>query len=351
MPDQSSPARSGATQGLTTRDIQQFLDQNQPIWHLLAVAYTLGGYLGGIALLLAHSAWLNALGVLLLTHSLILSAYLAHDLMHGSIFATSKQNARLGNLMLWLNGSCYARFQDLAKWHMAHHVNRVDFCRFDLVTALNELPTPLRSLLLALEWLYIPALAFWSRLRALLAPFREAERRDERSRVALILAIRVGLLMILGSVSLKALLLYWVAYIGMITGLRFMDCFQHTYEVFPIGAPLPNRDRAHEQANTYSNVVSLRYGWLNLLLLNFGYHNAHHELMKCPWHRLPALDRHLFVGNEVQYVTLPRLLWNYHRFRVHRIFSGQGEIMDAQGKASLDQFYGAIEVSFLVLPA
>ena len=37
------------------------------------------------------------------------------------------------------------------------------------------------------------------------------------------------------------------------------------------------RDREYEQMNTYSNVTSLRHPWLNLLLLNFPYHNAHHE--------------------------------------------------------------------------
>lgn len=349
MSDQTMP--SAMLKDLTASDIQNFLRRDQFGWHAIAFTYTLGGYGGGIALLLLANGGLNAIGVLLLTHSLMLSAYLAHELMHGTIFNNLVWNTRVGTLMLWLNGSCYARFQDLAKWHMAHHVNRVDFCRFDLIAYLNELPPPLRSLLLALEWLYIPALALLSRWRSLSAPFREAERQGERGRVAVILATRIGLFAALGLVSFKALLLYWLAYIGMITGLRFVDSFQHTYEVFPIGTALPDRDRAHEQANTFSNLVSQRYRWLNLLLLNFGYHNAHHELMKCPWHRLPELDRQLFTGTEAHYVTLSKLLANYHRFRVQRIFAGQGVAIDEQGKQSLEEFYGGIEVSFLVLPA
>ncbi len=347
----AEPMSSKSPKDLTAIAIQHFLHPDQSGWNLIAFAYTIGSYLGGIALLLQSNVGLNGIGVLLLTHSLMLSAYLAHELMHGTIFDTLKWNTRVGNLMLWLNGSCYARFQDLTKWHIAHHVNRVDFCKFDLVAYLNELPAPLRSLLLALEWLYIPALAFLTRFRALLAPFYEAERQAERWRVALILTIRVSLFTLLGFVSFQALLLYWLAYIGMITGLRFVDSFQHTYEVFPVGTPLPDRDRAHEQANTFSNLVSQRYGWLNLLLLNFGYHNAHHELMKCPWYRLPELDRHLFSGDEVHYVTLPHLLANYHRFRIHRIFAGQGTAITESGHLTLEAFYGAIEVSFLVLPA
>ncbi len=332
-------------------DVQHFLYQDKPLWNAIAFLYTFGSYAGGIGLILAQSAWLNAIGFLLLTHSLMMSAYLAHELMHGTIFDSKQWNAAMGNLMLWLNGACYARFQDLARLHIAHHVDRVDFCRFDLATFLNQLPAGVRSTLLALEWLYIPALAFLSRVRSITASFRVSERKDERVRVLTVLAIRVGLFAILGFISLKALLLYFLAYVGMITGLRFVDAFQHTYEVFPIGTPVPKRDRAHEQANTFSNLVSQRYWWLNLLLLNFGYHNAHHELMKCPWHRLHELDRELFSGEEAHYVTLPQLLVNYHRFRVQRIFLGQGSAIDEQGNPNLATFYGGIEVSFLVLPS
>jgi len=334
-----------------TLNINRYLHEKKPLWNSIAILYTLGGYVGGLALILLSNGWLNALGVVLLTHSLIFSAYLSHEFMHGTIFEGRAWNAAFGELMLWLNGGCYARFQDLAKMHIAHHVNRVDFCRFELAAFLNELPTPVRGILLGLEWLYFPTLAFLLRARAITAPFWDASRKDERLRVTLIILVRVGLFTLLGLVSLKALLLYFLSYIGMLTVLRFVDAFQHTYEVFSVGSPLPKRDRAHEQANTFSNLISKRYWWVNLLLLNFGYHNAHHELMKCPWHSLHELDRELFSGQEVHYITLPELLGNYHHYRISRIFSGQGRGVDDQGNRQLDNFYGAIEVSFLVLPS
>jgi fatty acid desaturase len=332
-------------------DINRYLHQKKPLWNTLSILYTLVGYVGGIALLLLPNGWLNALGVVLLTHSLLCSAYLAHDFMHSALFESKAWNIAFGNLMLWLNGGCYARFEDLTRLHIAHHVNRVDFCRFDLTTFLKAMPAPVRSLLLALEWLYFPSLAFLLRIRSIFAPFWEPDRTDERVRNMLILLIRGGLFALLGIVSPKALLLYFVSYISMLTVLRFVDAFQHTYEVFPVGSAIPKRDRAHEQANTFSNVVSLRYWWLNLLLLNFGYHNAHHELMKCPWYNLYDLDRALFKGDEVHYITLPALLGNYHRYRISRLYSGQGQGVDEKGNRSLETFYGAIEVSFLVLPA
>jgi fatty acid desaturase len=335
----------------STIKVSEFVHQDQPILNAIAVLYSLLSYGSGIALILQRNGWLNAAGVIVLTHSLIISAYLAHEFMHGTIFRSRRGNEVGGTIMLWLTGACYAKFADLAKLHIAHHVDRVDFCRFDLMEYLNALPKLFRWTILGLEWLYFPALAILLRIRAIFAPFWMEERKDERIRVFIILGVRVAIFSCLAAISIKALLLYFLAYINLINVLRFVDAFQHTYEVFPIGSELPKRDRAHEQANTFSNVISLSSPWLNVLMLNFGYHNAHHELMKCPWHSLPDLDRALFIGNEVHYITLPELVYNYHRFRLKRIFSGQGVAVDDKGDRCLETFYGGIEVSFLVMPA
>lgn len=331
--------------------ISRYLHQKKPLWNAIAILYTIIGYITGLALSFTANIALNILGVLLLSHSLILSAYLSHELMHGTIFDKRAANERLGNLMLWLNGGCYARFDDLARLHMGHHINRVDFCYFDLAAYLKSLPAPIRKILLGLEWLYFPSLAFLLRLRSIFAPFWNPKRRHERLRTAIILLVRISGFTLLGWASLKALALYFLAYLIMLNIMRFVDAFQHTYDVFPTDAPLPQRDRAYEQANTFSNLISQRYWWLNLLLLNFGYHNAHHELMKCPWHSLHELDRELFSGTEPHYIPLGQLLQNYHRYRIFRIHSGQGQAIDTQGHPTLDTFYGAIEVSFLVLPS
>ena len=325
-----------------------YLHHKKPLWNLAAVSYAVGGYCGAITLLISPSIWLNILGVVLLTHSLVVSAYLSHEFMHGTIFAEMKWNVVAGNIMLWLNGGCYGRFKELAQQHIAHHVNRVDFSAFNLPAFIQSLPTVVRNLILWLEWLYFPVISLLLQWRAILAPFSNPQRQDRRIRTISILVVRGLFFTGLALISLKALVLYFLAYIGMITVLRFIDAFQHTYEAFPVGATLPKRDRTYEQANTFSNLFSQRYWWLNLLLLNFGYHNAHHELMKCPWHNLRELDNQLFTGTEAHYVNLSELLANYHRFRVARIFSGQGKAVDQQGNPDLDTFYGAVGVSFLV---
>ena len=236
----------------------------------------------------------------------------------------------------------------IAQEHIFHHVNKVDSIVFDLPAFINNLPIPIYSLILTLERVYFPVISFILQFWALTAPFLDSQRRDERIRIIILLLVRGSLFTLLGLVSLKALAFYFLAYTGMITVLRFMDALQHTYEAFPIGIPFPKRDYAHEQANTFTTLISRRYWWLNLLVLNFGYHNAHHAIMKCPWHSLHELDRDLFTGKEVHYLTLPQLLKNYHRYRISRLFSGQGQAVDEQGNLKLDTFYGAVGVSFLV---
>jgi len=345
-----------------TNGWHHFLHCKQRLWDSLAILYTLSSYGIGVRLILSSNGWLNAFGVPLLTHSLVLSAYMAHEFMHGNVFPSVRWNVIGGNIMLWLNGSCYIRFQELLQMHIAHHVNRIDYCRFDISGFLKSIPTLLRSLFLGLEWLYIPSLAFLLRIRLMIAPFQNPDRQQDRLRVILIMLTRGWLFTALAVLSLKAIVLYFLAYVNMIHILRFMDAFQHTYESLPMGSLVPNQHRSvspqqaqsYEQSNTFSNVISKRYHWLNLLLLNFGYHNAHHRVMKCPWYQLPTLDRVLYSNHhpnyDSHYITLFELLGNYHRFRTSRIFTGQGEVTNQRGDRQLETFYGAIEVSFLVVP-
>jgi hypothetical protein len=140
----------------------------------------------------------------------------------------------------------------------------------------------------------------------------------------------------------------------MLTALRFADAFQHTYDVF-LDSEITNtggkpsdgklRNRAYEQANTYSNLVSIQHPWLNLLFLNFPYHNAHHEKPIVPWHELPKLHKNLF-GNSTKLPIIPmsRLLFAYHSHRLTRM---QSEHYGMITNESANAFIGAAGVSFL----
>ena len=321
--------------------------------NVAAIGFTVLGYAGGVALLGASHGALNALGFVMVAQTLIWSAYFIHEFAHYAIFKTPAANERWGTLMSWINGSCYARFADLRRKHMRHHVERADVITFDVRAYLLAAPAWVRKTVLALEWAYIPAVEFLMRAFVVVLPFRDDRKSAARGRVLGIAAVRLTAWAALGWWSPKALLLYFGAYLVFVTALRFADCFQHTYDAYPIldETPIPAdkvRDRAYEQANTYSDIFSLDSTLLNLILLNFGYHNAHHERPTAPWHRLPAFHRELYPAAYAQVITVRELLHSFHINRVKRVLSGDyGVVQPAGVNGRADGFVGAVGVSFL----
>ncbi|NJO11306.1 MAG: fatty acid desaturase, partial [Leptolyngbyaceae cyanobacterium SL_1_1] len=144
-----------------------------------AIAYTLIGYVIGIILLFFNS-WLSGVGVILLAHSLIFSAYLTHEFIHSTIFRSRRHNAQWGQLMGWLNGACYYGFDALAIQHIQHHTDHADFYRFDIPAAVRQLPGWLRLPVLALEWCYLPVVSFWARWRSIYLLWQAAQNRERR---------------------------------------------------------------------------------------------------------------------------------------------------------------------------
>ena len=289
-----------------------------------ALAYTLAGYALGVWMLTAAPWWLNALGVLLTAHTLVYAAYCIHEFAHQSIFRSAEANNRWGELMSWLAGSCYAPFQALRRKHMRHHIDRADVVTFDYKSFLARSPRWMTTLVLALEWLYVPAVEFIMHGYVIALPFLKPERHGERPRVLATLAVRTAAFALLGWVAPKAVLLYLVAYMIMLHALRFADAYQHTYDAFAVleGGTIDDgkvRDHDYEQQNTYSNVVSQTHPGLNLLLLNFSYHNAHHDRPIVPWHALPRLHRELYPHTYRQIIPMAELLKGYHRDRLLRI--------------------------------
>ena len=171
---------------------------------------------------------------------------------------------------------------------------------------------------------------------------------SNRLRIVLIAVARLLEFIVMAWRSVKIVVLYFAAYVVFITVLRFADYFQHTYDAYAVlddqAIPVNKvRDRAYEQANTYSDFVGLNRTWLN-----FGFHNAHHERPTGPWHRLPAFHRELHAADYVQVMTMPQLLRSFHINRVRRIVEsdyGHAGPLGSIGRA--DTFVGAIGVSFL----
>lgn len=325
------------------------------VWPNIGIfTYMAFGYFAGLVLIAAHGIVPNICGVLLVAHTLIVSAYVIHECTHGTIFTRPGDNDRLGKLMAWVNGAAIAPYAGLKEKHLRHHADRMDVVTFDYRAILLAAPAWFRKAVLAMEWAYIPAVELLMRGLVAVTPFQEKDRKGER-RVLMVLGMRLAFFIVLGAISLKAVVLYAFAYIIFLHVLRFQDAFQHTFEVYPTRAltPIPaelRRDRAYEHANTYSDVVSYGIPWLNVLLLNFPYHNAHHAKPAAPWYQLTKLHDQLYGQDQTQVLPCSTLVKNYHRHRVARVLAADyGEVApaDAPGAARVDHFLGAVGVSFL----
>lgn len=330
----------------------RYLRHSDGLWpNLAAISYAVGGYVGGLALIVADPLWVNVLGVLLLGHSLVIAAYLVHDCAHNTVFRSGTHNARLGKVLNWLTGGCYGTYDDLRHKHMRHHVDRADVVSFDYREFLQRRPMLLR-LVQALEWAYIPATEILMHLFVLVRPFVYPSLRRYRRRTLMVLAVRGLFFAGLTWLAPKALLFYALAYCLFLAVMRFMDMHQHTFEVFVSleagQTPKKRFDREYEYRNTFSNPLSVNHPWLDLLVLNFGYHNVHHDRPTAPWYQLPALHRQLYRPDEPQVLSSVNLLKSFHRHRVARVLNADvGDVDIGQGPERGTDFVGVYGVSFL----
>jgi fatty acid desaturase len=323
-----------------------FRDREAAVNNSLVMAWTCLGWLASFALMAQPAIALNLIGLLLCVHTMVLAAYLIHEAAHHTLFSNHLANHRIGETMSFIAGASYASFERIRHMHIRHHLDRADLACFDFKRLTQRVPG-LRRALEGLEWAYVPATELLMHLQVVWRPFLERSQHRYRPRAAVMLIARLGLLTLLGLWSVRALLLYGLAYMLFLHALDFFDAFHHTFEQYFVepDEALPNSDRnaAYEQGNTYSNLISRRWPWLNLLVLNFGYHNAHHQRASVPWYRLPVYHRELYGENGGCEVPISGLLSSWHRNRVRRVGDGNG----SDGRA--DDFIGAHGVSFLTV--
>ncbi len=328
-----------------------FRDREAAAANLLVLTWTSTGWLASFALMAANPIVLNVAGTLLCVHTMVLAAYLVHEAAHQTLFTVPAANSAAGETMSFIAGSSYAAFERIRHMHIRHHVDRADLICFDFKGLLQRRPLVLRVLQI-LEWAYVPATELLMHAQVVVRPFFVPTQRRYLPRTAGMLMVRGALLLALGWWSPKALALYCLALLLFLHVLNFFDAFHHTFEQYFITpdqelAPIA-RERGYEQANTYSNLISSRHPWLNLLTLNFGYHNAHHHRASLPWYRLPELHRSLYGEETPAVMPLRELLRTWHRHRVHRV-SGESYGTPGHGTDRADSFIGAHGVSFLTV--
>jgi len=300
----------------------EFLDKESATYHSGALLYTLAGYLVGFAGILHESLWVNVIATVLLGHAMVIAAYMVHECSHNTVFISNRDNARLGEALLWVVGSNYGTYEDIRYKHFRHHVDNDDVVWFDYEVFFKRHPLVL-YITKALEWCYIPAHCLIMHFVTMLSGFLIPERRDQRGRNLFVILLRGGLFLLLCLLSPKAGLLYVLAYMMMVTVLRFMDSLEHDYPYrlnLYTDEPSPHKgDLGWEQEHTFSPVISLRVDCLNWLVLNFGYHNAHHAKPTTPWFRLPDLHRELFGSREDGIIPFRAQLKIFHKYRINRI--------------------------------
>lgn len=321
--------------------------------NLFALGYATIGHLVGLVLLTRSALPLNALGILLAMHTMVIAAYLIHEAAHMNLFRDQRHNRYAGELLSWICGAAYASFDRIRHMHLRHHRDRADVARFDYKVFLRRLPAPLRRMVYGLEWAYVPAVELIMHFQLLGRPFVNPAEAGRRGRVLVVLASRVALFVALTVAKPGALLAYGLAYLMFLTVLNFFDAFHHTFDQYFVATddepvPMAGKDREYEFGNTYSNVVSARWPLLNLLTLNFGYHNAHHQRAAVPWYRLPAAHRELYGDQALELLSLPELLRTFHCNRLRRILDDDYGAVGT-GAHRADGFVGAHGVSFLTV--
>ena len=324
-------------------------------WHSGAIFYALATYFAGWSLLF-FGGWMGFLpGVIMLGHGMIIAAYLIHECAHNTLFKVNRHNLQLANLLGWICGSCYGTVEDIRMKHFRHHVENDDVVWFDYEEFFKKHPKIYRLTVL-LEWFYIPAHDILMHTIMVFTAFVIPQRRNQWKRNLAVILVRSALLIGVAYASLAALGGYILAYMIMIIVLRFVDGLEHDYpyrtNMYTDEVSEHKGDLAWEQEHTFSPILSWRFPFLNWLILNFGYHNAHHAKPTTPWFDLPQLHRKMFGDDPDTVIRLWPQLLMYHRYRRYRIFHDAPGLKHVSGAdflkaAQSAQLTGGNAASFL----
>lgn len=321
-------------------------------YHGGALVYVLLSYVVGFAGLFYGYWAVNLVAIILLAHSMTIAAYMVHECAHNLVFKNIKHNASLGRFFSWICGAAYGTYEDMRYKHFRHHVDVDDVVWFDYERFFKERPIVLK-ISKFLEWCYIPAHELIMHTIMMFTSFIIPQRRKQRRHNLTVIMIRGSIFLIMIIFFPKTALLYIIAYMLMITVLRFMDSLQHDYPyaltLFDPGNSPRKGNFAFEQEHTFSNPHTFNDSIINWFTLNFGFHNAHHSDMTIPWYRLPAKHRELFGVQQANIIPLWSQLKIFHKHRINRIVDNhQGPVgHDFLIAAQKADVYGGNAASFL----
>jgi len=286
--------------------------------------------------------------IILIALAKIWSWYLSHDCAHNSVFKSKKVNAVVGELLSFLNGLSFFSFEDYRKDHVRHHAEKIDIGGFDSGHFAVAQPRLFSAIIVA-EKIYLPAFYYLIKLTNIYAVIFSGRRREVTRGIGS-LCIYVVAFATFARFSLMLVLVWQASSFLRIHIVRFVDCFQHSFQqVYTEGEKLTH-GKHYEIQNTFSVPVARKFTFLNLIILNFGYHAAHHCFPTCPWYMLPHLEAaiikqlRLYGVSDTREESTPffNFLTAYHRGRLSRIIStDEGQPYDADGQFTTHHFTGA----------
>ena len=296
------------------------------------------------------------LGMAFAAHGRIIASYLVHEAAHNIVFKEEQANDIFGVICLCFAGIPYADIGQIRKMHVLHHRDRADPVEFDYRDFVKSGGAILKYLFLGLEWFFLPAVETFMQIRCAFYPFFYPKECTESRRRTAWWGTPAAICYYWYLWNKKILLPQLVVGGFILHFLSFSDSFHHTYEAIFMTdenyKPGPgSRTAQFEEDNTYSNVLSIRYPWLNVLHLNFGYHNAHHKKPTVPWYDLPEYHKKVYSGeNPPCVIPVVDVLHAWFKHRLTRILEEDYGVVHPPGTPGrANDFVGALGVSFLTV--
>jgi len=290
------------------------------------------------------------LSISLFSISKIWAWYLAHDYAHNCGFKSKRVNTALGELASTLNGLAFFSFDEYRNHHNRHHSEKVDLIGFDVQKFKTEHPLLYKTAAF-LERLYIPIFYYLIKILSVREKIKTGVRIEKMRAIAALVLYFTGYALAL-LYCVKAIIAWQISSVFRIHVIRFVDCFQHSFsQVQPENERIIKNDRRFEIENTFSIPVARKHTYLNLLILNFGYHSAHHSFPTCPWYMLPTLETRIIQGIDAEAdssclrersLNFLDLLKLYHNHHLERIANDiEGSPYDLHGNFKIEKFTGA----------
>lgn len=297
------------------------------------------------------------------------SSFLHHDFAHGSFFQRDtvrhykKLNEWFGSVNLWINGGCYFTFQELRSQHVGHHTTKVDYEVIDQ----NQFEPYQLNILKACEYMYVPLNFYIMKVRAVCAVFWHQKRLNSMPRTVTIIVIRALALLFIARMNknggiyclIWTLLGYFFSKNIAIHVLRFGDVFSHSYDIYALDSKLKPAHKEYDMERTYTIMFPWYMKWFECLyMLNFNYHNAHHNNTSIPWYSLPTfhnmIDNYTCLNRKEFEISFFDAIYQYHTKRVARVDATDAGfpkdvVVDNKHTLDMSGFIGIIDAPFLVL--